>query len=164
MRQKVIPGARMVMIVTRKLSAHGLMDGQRGVARPAGRECAAGDEEARQHHDPGDRQQPERQRVEAWERHVGCAEHERHDEVCEPGERRNHEQEDHQRRMHGEEAVVRLVVEELHARLGQLGAHEHREEAAREEEENRRRQVLHPDHLVVGVDAEVVAPAVRAVP
>ncbi len=77
MRQKVIPGARIVMIVTRKLSAVMIDDApahwtpmlkntraqplvrraERGVARPAAAE--AGDGEAREHHDPGDRQQPE---------------------------------------------------------------------------------------------------------
>ena len=54
-------------------------------------------------------------------------------------------------------------VQELHARLGELGADQHRQQAADEEEEERGDRVLDPDHLVVGVDAEVVAPAVRAV-
>ena len=63
----------------------------------------------------------------------------------------------------GEEAVVRLRVDELHPGLRELGAHEHRQQAADEEEEDRRDDVLDADHLVVGVDAEVVAPAVRAV-
>ena len=47
--------------------------------------------------------------------------------------------------------------------LRQLGADEHREHPAGQEEEDRGGEVLDPDHLVVGVDAEVVAPAVRAV-
>jgi hypothetical protein len=62
-----------------------------------------------------------------------------------------------------EEAVVGLVVEELHAGLGELGANEHRQHSGREEEEDRRREVLHADHLVIGVDPEVVLPAVGAV-
>ena len=47
--------------------------------------------------------------------------------------------------------------------LRELGADEHREHAAGEEEEDRRDEVLDADHLVVGVDAEVVLPALRAV-
>src|SRR5207302_4902714 len=78
-------------------------------------------------------------------------------------ESRNDEQEDHQRRMDAEEAVVRLVVEELHAGLRELGTNHQREQSRGEEEEDRRRQVLDPDDLVVRVDAEVVAPRVRAV-
>ena len=68
------------------------------------------------------------------------------------------EEEDHQRRVDGDEPVERLRVEELHARLRELGADEHREDAADDEEEDRRDEVLDADHLVVGVDAEVVAP------
>ena len=41
----------------------------------------------------------------------------------------------------------------------QLGAHEHRHKAGGDEEEDRRDDVLDADHLVVGVDPEVVAPA-----
>ena len=49
------------------------------------------------------------------------------------------------------------------ARTRELGAHEHREQAADDEEEERRDEVLHADHLVIGVDAEVVLPARGAV-
>ena len=61
------------------------------------------------------------------------------------------------------EDVERLRVEVLVARLRELGAEEHREEAADAEEDDRRDEVLDADHLVVGVDAEVVAPRARAV-
>ena len=47
--------------------------------------------------------------------------------------------------------------------LRELGAEDHRHEPADDEEEERRHEVLDADHLVVGVDAEVVAPAVGAV-
>ena len=50
------------------------------------------------------------------------------------------------------------------AGLRQLGPEEQRQEAADEEEDDRRHQVLDADHLVVGVDPEVVLPATRAVP
>ena len=49
------------------------------------------------------------------------------------------------------------------ARLRELGADEQREHPAGEEEEDRRDEVLDADHLVVGVDPEVVAPALGAV-
>ena len=100
MRQKLMPGARMVMIVTRKFSAVAIDDapanctpigeehlpyrrvgGQRRVGRPAGGERAAGGEERRGHHHAGDRQHPERQRVQARERHVRRADHQRQDVV-----------------------------------------------------------------------------------
>jgi hypothetical protein len=66
--------------------------------------------------------------------------------------------------MDGEELVVGLRVDEVRLRPGELGTHEHREQTAREEEEDRRRDVLDPDHLVIGVDPEVVRPVTRAVP
>ncbi len=46
---------------------------------------------------------------------------------------------------------------------GELGAHEHRHEAADEQEEEGGDDVLDADHLVVGVDPEVVLPGGRAV-
>ena len=54
-------------------------------------------------------------------------------------------------------------VDDLLARLRQLGPHHLRERAADEQEEERGDRVLDPDHLVVGVDAEVVLPAAGAV-
>src|SRR6185437_6770674 len=56
-----------------------------------------------------------------------------------------------------------LRVEVLVARARELGAEEHRQEAADEEEDDGRDDVLDADHLVVGVDPEVVAPAAGAV-
>ena len=100
--------------------------GERRVARPAGAEGAAGREEARNEHDPRDREEPEGERVQAWERHVGRTEHERHGEVREPGEGRDDEEEDHQRRVHRDEAVEGLRVDELEPGLGELRAEEHR--------------------------------------
>src|SRR6185437_11834813 len=53
--------------------------------------------------------------------------------------------------------------EVLDARPGELRADEQRKQAAGEEEEDRRHEILDADHLVVGVDPEVVLPALRAV-
>ena len=80
----------------------------------------------------------------------------------EPGERGDDEQEDHQRRVHREERVVGGRREVLQARRRQLGAHALGQHAADDEEDERRHQVLDADHLVVGVDLEVVLPRVRA--
>ena len=93
----------------------------------------------------------------------GAPEHQRHGEVGEAGERRDDEDEDHQRRVHRDEAVERLRVDELHSRLRQLGPEDHRHQPAEDEEDERRHEVLDPDHLVVGVDLEVVLPDVGAV-
>ncbi len=118
----------------------------------------AGDEE-----DPGQRQHPEAERVEARESHVRRADHQRQDVVGDPGEDRDHEDEDHQHRVSGEEAVVGRRVDDLGARLRQLGPDQHRHQAADEEEEEGSDDVLDTDHLVVGVEFEVVLPALGAV-
>ncbi len=182
MRQKVIPGARMVMIVTRKLSAVMIEDApahwtpmlkntvpsgwlvESGAypVQPAAN-APPGTRKLSSIIVPGDRQQPERQRVQARERHVRRADHQRDHVVAEAGERRDHEQEDHQRGVHRDEAVEGLVVDELHARPRELGAEEHRHHPAGDEEDDRRDEVLDPDHLVVGVRAEVVRPGLAAV-
>ena len=181
-RKKLMPGARIVMIVTRKLSAVmieeapanwtatekntcpiGAVVRQRRVGRPAVRERAARGEEAPEHHDPRHRQQPERERVQAREGHVRGADHQRDHVVPEAREHGDDEQEDQQRGVDREQAVERVRVDEVRARLGQLGAHQHRDQAAYQQEEERVDHVLDPDHLVVGVDPEVVLPAVGAV-
>ena len=115
-----------------------VVHGQRRVAGPAGAERAALDEEAGQEDHAGDREQPEGERVQPRERHVRRAEHERHDEVREARERRDDEQEDHQRRVHRDQAVERLAVDELRVGLGELGAEDHRHQPADHEEDERR--------------------------
>ena len=136
---------------------------ERRVAGPARGERPAGHEHRGGEHHARDRQQPVRQRVQARERHVGRAEHQRDDVVPDPGEDRDDEQEDHQRRVHGHETVEGLRVHVLHARLRELGAEHERQEPAEDEEGEGRADVLDPDHLVIGVDAEVVLPALGAV-
>ena len=83
--------------------------------------------------------------------------------LARPGEGRDDEQEDHQRGVHREQAVVGARREVLVARRRQLGADALGQRAADQEEDEGRAQVLHPDHLVVGVDLEVVLPGVGAV-
>ncbi len=102
-------------------------------------------------------------RVQPRERHVRSTDHQRKHEVRQAGEHRDHEQEDQQRGVDREDAVVLRGGQKLHSRLGQLGADQHREQAPDEQEEERGDRVLDPDHLVVGVDLEVVPPGVGAV-
>ena len=111
----------------------------------------------------GDRQQPVRERVQAREGHVRRSDHQRDHVVPQAGERGDDEQEDHQRRVHRDQAVEGLVVDELHPRAGELGAEDHRHQPGGDEEEDRRHEVLDPDHLVVGVRAEIVGPGAPAV-
>ena len=54
-------------------------------------------------------------------------------------------------------------VDDLGAGLRQLGPDQHRHQAADEEEEEGGADVLDADHLVIGVEAEVVLPALSAV-
>ena len=140
------------------------MRAERRVARPARGRPAAGRDHPEQHDHAADREQPERERVQARERHVGRADHQRDHEVAEAREDRDDDGEDHQRRVLGDEHVEGLRVEVLVARLSELGPEEHRQETADDEERHRRDEVLDPDHLVVGVRAEVVLPLARAVP
>ena len=176
-RQKVIPGARMVTIVTRKLSAARIEEkpanwtpmlkkrlperragGERRVAGPAGVEGAARDQEARHEDDSRQDQQPEAERVQPRESHIRGADHQRQDVVGDPGEDRDHEEEDHDRRVRGEDRVVARGVDDLRPRLGELSADQHRQQATDEKEEEGGDDVLDPDHLVIGVEGEVVAP------
>ena len=136
---------------------------QRRVGRPAGGERAAGREERRGHHQPAERQHPERQRVQARERHVRRADHQRQDEVRQPREDRDDEQEDHQRRVDAEEPVVRVGVDELRPGAASSARISIASRPPTSMKKNEVHDVLDADHLVVGVDAEVVLPASRAV-
>ena len=71
--------------------------------------------------------------------------------------------EDHQRRVLRHEAVVLLGRHELLPGWASSARKISAKQAADEEEDERRRDVLDADHLVVGVELEVVAPRVRAV-
>ena len=88
-----------------------VVGGERRIRRPAGAEALP--EEARDHHHAARREHPEAERVQPRERHVVGAEHQRDHEVREPGEHRDDEQEDHQRRMHRDQPVVLVHREEL---------------------------------------------------
>jgi hypothetical protein len=181
MRQKVIPGARMVMIVTKKLSAVAIEEapanctpkveerlpqrgagGKRRVAGPAGVEGAARRQVAADEEQPGQRQHPEAERVQPREGHVRRADHQRQHVVGDPGEDRDHEDEDHQHRVRGEEAL-KVAASTIWVPGCASSAGSASPSAAHEEEEEGGADVLDADHLVIGVEAEVVAPALGAV-
>ena len=155
-RNIVMPGARMQKIVVTKLTrtedraetghpeAHHPQVaadarradrvGQRRVREPAEVGGAAGHEEPGQRDQAAEQEQPVAEHVEPRERDVGRADLERHDAVGEADEQRRREQQQHDRAVHREQLVVDLVVDDLQARLGELGAHDHRHQAADEEE------------------------------
>ena len=127
--------------------------GPSGVTRAAGAEDARmrrrRHEESRVHHDATERDQPERQRVDARKRHVARADHERHHVVPEARPDRDDPQEDHRRPVHREDLVVLLGREEGVLRLGKLDADQQRHHTADQEEEEGREQVHDRDLLVV---------------
>ena len=146
---RVMPGARMLKIVVMKLMAPrideaparcsdrmakstagpGMARGrQRRIQRPAGADAVGArlalDEGRDQQQRERGRQQPERDVVHARERHVGRADHQRHEPVAEAADhRRHHHEEDHDQAVRGHEHVVGMgLVENLDAGIHQLGA------------------------------------------
>ena len=167
-RNSVIPGARILKIVVMKFTAPrieavptrvspmihrsvpGLScpDRERRVGRPAlgggsAEDVAAEDQQ------PAERQEPEAEGVDPREGHVRRAELERHDVVREARQGRDDEQEQHDRPVHRERLVERVLVDELEARHGQLAADHEGEEPGGEEEEEAVDDVEDPDLLVV---------------
>ena len=132
----------------------------RRVERPAGVDAAA---ERR-----GDREQAAEDvdvpadQVDARERQVLRADHDRDEEVAQHrGNRRDQEEEDHHHAVHGEHLVVGLARQQVAGRRQQLQADEHREEPADREEGGDRHEVEERDALVVfrqqpGLDAVAV--------
>ncbi len=97
------------------------------------------------------RQQPERNIVHARERHVGRADHQRHEPVAKTANHRGHDhEEDHEQAVAGDKHVIHVLAliercigsraishlgqarKNLDAGLGQFNAHHDREEAANE--------------------------------
>ena len=124
--------------------------GQRRVERPADVGRAARGEEAGHRHQRAEQVQPVRERVQPRERDVGRADLQRQHQVGEREHDRRREEQQHDRAVHREQLVVLLRRQELHARTGQLGAHQQRHHAADGEERERRDQVHPADHLVIG--------------
>ena len=123
---------------------------QRRVGEPAEVGGAGGGQEARAGDQATEQEQPVAEHVEPRERDVRRADLQRHQHVAEAEEQRRREQQQHDRAVHREQLVVDLVVDELHARVGQLRAHDQRHDAGDQEPGERRGQVELADHLVVG--------------
>src|SRR5262249_20286887 len=108
--------------------------------------------------------------IQARERQVARADHERNEEVSEHGgNRRDQEEENHHDAMHREELVVRVGLDEVARRRQQLEPDADGEEAAQHEHGRDRDEVEKRDPLVVDreeprahpvLDVQIVAPGV----
>ncbi len=132
---------------------------ERRVARPAGGEAA--EEDRRRQDRAGRHQEPERERLDTWEGHPPRADHDRDQVVGERAEDRARHDPHHHRAVQADDRQVRPCGERLVVRAEQLGADQHRVQAADEEEQPDPPQVLDADDLVVGAEPEVARPAVR---
>ncbi len=109
-----------------------------------------GDQERAEQQHAGERQQPEAPVVHARERHVRRADHQRHLPVGEAHRGRHDRAENHDQAVHRVELIEELGLDELQARLEQLGADRQRHDAADDEHDEREPQVQRADVLVVG--------------
>jgi hypothetical protein len=132
---------------------------ERGVREPPGLRWLP--EERRVEDDPAEQQQPVGERVQARERHVARADHQRQEVVREARHHRHHEQEDHRRAVEREELVVALRRQQVVVRRAELEAHQQRLDAADQEEGERRDDVEDPDLLVVGRGEPLGPPRAR---
>ena len=128
---------------------------QRRVAGPAGREAAVADRRHQDH--AGRHQQPERERLDARERHPPRADHDRHEVVRERAEDPARHHPHHHRAVQADERQVVVGVPRLLRRAQQLEADQHRVQPADEDEDADPDQVLDADDLVVGAEPEVAA-------
>ena len=174
-RNRVIPGARILKIVTRKLMPprielvpmrtramiHRSWPGARRLERPVGRERRVATSSRPPPTPPT--KKPESRRIPPsgsiqndsalirGKAMSGAPIMERHDVVPEARQHRDDEQEDHHRGVHREQLVVDVLVgEELEAGLGELRPDDEREDPADEEEDERVDDVHDPDLLVIG--------------
>ncbi len=121
---------------------------ERRVERPSRVDAAV--QERPQREGAADRVEVPREQVDAREREVLRADHERDQEVSEDGrDPGNQEEEDHQHAVHREQAVVDVRLEEVAFRRRELHADEHRHEAAEREEDADRDEIEKRDSLVV---------------
>ena len=127
---------------------------QRHVAGPPAVGGAVGGEEAGQHRDAPEEEEPVAEGVEPGERHVGRADVQRHEVVRQPERERPDEQEQHHAAVHREQLVVAAGVDHLEAGRLQLGPDQLGQRAADEEEDERGHHVGDADALVVGARQE----------
>ena len=180
-RKKLMPGARIVMIVTRKLSAvmideapanctptekkvwpTGAVSESGAYAVQPSANAPPGARKLQQHHDPGQRQQPEGERVQAREGHVRARRSSAGSRSCpRPAKTGITNRKISSVACTENRPLKVFALDEVRARLRQLRAHQHRQQPADQQEDERVDRVLDADHLVIGVDAEVVLPACR---
>ena len=135
------------------------LDVQRLVARPAGGEAA--EEDGRLEDHAAGHEQPERQRLDARERHAPCADQDRDQVVAERAEDPARHHPHHHRAVEADDRQVRAGGEHLVRRAQQLDPDQHRVQAADEQEGADSDEVLDADDLVVGAEPEVAADPLR---
>ncbi len=184
-RNHVIPGARSCTIVVMKFTApssdekmrHQHADQpprlalrgdvrQRRVGRPAGVGGAARHEEAGEHDDAADEVEPVAGHVQPRERHVRCADLQRHHVVAEGADGQRHDAEEHHDgAVHGAELVVELRQHDSArrvcraepaanhrdglTRVGKLPPHHRHQQKTEQQEHQAGDRVLDADDLVV---------------
>ena len=189
MRNMVMPGARMVMIVVMKLTAPRIVPivrdaeaehpevasdarrevgvRQRRIGRPSEGCCALRSQEITADCDQrAERVQPVGECVQSREGDVGSTDLQRHEHVREAREERRCEYQQHDRAVHREQLVVLLLRrDDVESGRPELGADHQRHHSADAEVEERRDQVHVPDLLVVGggdpVDQDVALAGCR---
>ena len=128
------------------------VDRERRIGRPARVRGAAVGEEAQHEHEAAEHEEPVREGVQPRERHVGRADHERHEVVREAGENRNADEEHHRRPVDRDELVVVIRADDVRVRLGQLQTHDQCHQSREDEEHEGRADVEDPDPLVIRRD------------
>ena len=145
---------------------HGVRE--RDVNRPAEVGRATGGDEPAQRDQCTEDEQPQRQRIESREGHVGCADLQWQHQVGESEDHRGRVEQQHRGAVHGEQLVVLLVGQELQAGHGQFSAHEQRHQAGQGEEREARDHIHNADQLVIGgrddlVDQIALRPRARRI-
>ena len=131
-------------------------NGERRIDGPAAtkavRSRCAFDEQRDQEQRERGRQEPERDIVHTRERHIGRADHQRHEPVAIAADNRGHNNEEHHdETMTRDEHVIGLRVREiLQAGFCELKAHHDRQESANQSRKNCEDQVHCADVFVVG--------------
>ena len=130
--------------------------GQRRIGRPTEVRGTTGGDETAQRDQRAEQEQPERQRVQPRERHVGRTDLQRQHQVGEPEHDRGGVEQQHHRAVHGEQLVELLIAQELQPGHRQLRTHEQRHQTADEEEGEADDAVHDADQLVIGGRDELV--------
>ena len=92
-------------------------------------------EEAQHEHASAEQEEPVRERVQARERHVRGADHERHEVVREARQDRDADEEHHRRAVDRDELVVAIRADYARVGLRELEAHHERHQPREDEED-----------------------------